>query len=416
MSKVFKFGGSSIKGVESIKNVSEILFSHKNDDLFIIFSAMGKVTNMLEDVLDKYVNHSSKTDYLLQKVKDFHYSILDNLFEKEEQIYNDVNNLFVEIEWVLEDDPNENYDYDYDQIVSVGELISTKIMSSYLNKIGFKNNWIDARDIIKTDNTHRFAKVNWSITEKSILSVKSEFPKITQGFIGCTSENFTTTLGREGSDFSAAIIGYCINATEVVIWKDVDGLLNSDPRYFENSELLEEIPFTEAIELAYYGAKVIHPKTIYPLKRKSIPLFVKSFISPNNRGTIIKNDVEITPLIPSYIVKENQILISISDNNLSFIVENHLSEIFNVLSELNISVNLMQNSAVSFSICIDNNKKRVSKLIKILNGSFNVYFNDNLTLFTIRHYDDKAVSLVLKDKELILEQKSRNTVQIVVKQ
>ncbi|MBT5090578.1 MAG: aspartate kinase, partial [Flavobacteriales bacterium] len=328
MIKVFKFGGASIMDVQNIKNVGNILQKYDSQELVIVFSAIGKVTNMLEDVVDSYVQKSVNTNDVLQKVKDFHSAILNGIFKEDHPIFDIVNNLFVEIEWVLEDEPNQYYAYDYDQIVSVGEFLSTQIMSAYLQQIGFENTWLDVRDLIRTDNTHRNAKVDWETTADSIKRNVKTKHCVTQGFLGCTSENFTSTLGREGSDFSASILAFCLDVSEVVIWKDVPGIMNADPRYFSDAKLLSQVSFDEAIELAFYGAKVIHPKTIQPLKQKNIPLRIKSFINPDAEGSIINSKVDKSSDIPSFIVKENQILISISDVNLSFIVGNHMNQIF----------------------------------------------------------------------------------------
>ena len=319
MIKVFKFGGASIKDVQGIKNVGEILQKYDADSLVIIFSAIGKVTNMLEKVVEAYVLKNEKSVLALRKVKDFHSDILNDLFTETHPIYDVVNNLFVEIEWVLEEEPNQDYAYDYDQIVSIGEFLSTQIMSAYLQQIGFENSWQDARNLIRTDNTYRNAKIDWEITTDLIGTSIKEKHTITQGFIGCTSENFTTTLGREGSDFTAAILAYCLDAKEVVIWKDVPGMMNADPKFFEQAQLLNQVSFDEAIELAFFGAKVMHPKTIQPLKKKNIPLRIKSFFHPSNEGTVIKEGVS-NANIPSFIVKENQVLISLSEVNLAFIV------------------------------------------------------------------------------------------------
>ena len=415
MYTVFKFGGASIKDVESIKNVGEILLSYAENKLIVVFSAMGKITNMLENVVEVYVQKSSDPFKELQKVKDFHEDIINNLFDKNHSIFDEVNNLFVEVEWVLENDSSSEYSYDYDQIVSIGEFLSTKIMSAYLQQVGFKNNWLDARDLIRTDNTHRNAKIDW---KTSITIIKNQIKYkhcITQGFLGCTSENFTTTLGREGSDFTAAILAFALDAFEVVIWKDVPGMMNADPRHFSKAELLEQISFDEAIELAFYGAKVIHPKTIQPLKKKKIPLHIKSFTKPNAKGSQITDGVTTKSETSFFIVKDNQILISISDTSLAFIVETHMSKIFKLLAKHGIGVNMMQNSAVSFSICVDNDKYKIPALLNDLKENFDVFYNDELSLYTVRHYTDATAKELLKGKEVILEQKSRNTLQIVVK-
>ena len=415
MTKVFKFGGTSIKDVHNITRIEEILRKYASEDLVVVFSAMGKITNILEEVVENYIQKNGQAEDKLQLVKDFHTHLLGELFESNHAIYNEVNNLFVEIEWVLEDEPNPNYAFNYDQIVSVGELLSTKIMSAYLNKNSFKNSWVDARDIIRTDNKYRNAKIDWEKTISSCKENINSFPIITQGFIGCTSENFTTTLGREGSDFTAAILAFSLDAEQVIIWKDVDGVLNADPRFFEEPEQLMSIPFEEAIELAYYGAKVMHPKTIQPLQKKSISLEVKSFLNPKKEGSIIGDFESITPFVPSYIVKENQILISVADKHLSFIVEEHLSSIFSLFSNFGARVNMMQNSAVSFSFCIDNDSHKIPELLDALKKKFEVYFNENLIMYTIRHYNEDSISKLLINKELLLEQKSRHTIHLVVK-
>ena len=415
MTKVFKFGGTSIKDANNIKRIAEILIKYASENLVVVFSAMGKITNMLEEVVEDYMQKNGQAEDKLQLVKDFHAHLLDELFESDHAIYNEVNNLFVEIEWVLEDEPNPDFAFNYDQIVSIGEMLSTKIMSAYLSENGFKNSWLDARDIIRTDNKYRNAKIDWEQTITFCKDKITHFPIITQGFIGCTSENFTTTLGREGSDFTAAILAFALDVKQVIIWKDVDGVLNADPRFFEDTEQLMKIPFEEAIELAYYGAKVMHPKTIQPLQKKSIPLEVKSFLSPEKESSIIGDYKVVEPFTPSFIVKKNQILISISDKNLSFIVEEHLSSIFSLFSRYGVRVNMMQNSAISFYVCVDNDSHKVPELLTALKEDFQLYFNDKLTMYTIRHYDEDSIAKLLINKELLLEQKSRHTIHLVVK-
>jgi aspartate kinase len=414
MYTVFKFGGASIRDVENIINVGRILTSYSSNKLVIIFSAMGKVTNMLENVVESYTHKNTDSFDVLQKVKDFHSNILNDLFVEKHSIFDEVNNLFVEIEWVLEDDPNKDYSYDYDQIVSIGEFLSTKIMSAYLLQIGFDNSLLDVRDLIKTDNSFRNAKVDWTKSTTCIKNNIKERHCITQGFLGCTSENFTTTLGREGSDFSAAILAFSLQAKEVVIWKDVPGMMNADPKHFEHSQLLEKISYDDAIELAFFGAKVIHPKTIQPLKKKQIPLLVKSFLKPNNLGSRIDESASNMSEITSFIIKENQILISISDSYLSFIVETHMSKIFGLLVKHEVSINMMQNSAVSFSICVDYDKYKIPELLADLQYDFKVFYNENLSLCTIRHYQKNSADCLLKGKKILLEQRSRNTLQMVV--
>ena len=415
MTKVFKFGGASIKDVESIQNVGEILQGYADENLVIVFSAMGKVTNMLEEVVEAYVQNSNNATKALQKVKDFHAEIINTLFVKEHPIFDEVNNLFVEIEWVLEEEPNQDYAYDYDQIVSIGEFLSTRIMSAYLSQISFENTWLDARDLIRTDNSYRNAKVDWETTTTFLKNTIKDKHNITQGFIGCTSENFTSTLGREGSDFTAAILAYCLDAKEVVIWKDVPGMMNADPKHFADAQLLNKVSFDEAIELAFFGAKVIHPKTIQPLKKKQISLQIKSFLNPEGKGSQIAEGLVTSPEIPSFIAKENQVLISIADENLAFIVETHMSHIFSILAKHRIGVNLMQNSAVSFLICVDNDSHKIPQLIKELKGFFKVLTTESLRLFTIRNYTEKSIAQFLQDKDIVLEQKSDDTMQLVAR-
>ena len=414
MQVIYKFGGASIKDADSIKNVLEIVQERKIDKLYIIFSAIGKVTNMLEELVDLYASFQD-TSTQLSKIKKFHYNIMDQLFSRDDKIFEVINNLFIEIEWILEEEYNSEYDYNYDQIVSVGELLSTNIMSAYLQKNDCINTLIDARDIIKTNDNFRSADIDWDLTESSIRTIKESDIMITQGFIGCTKQNSTTTLGREGSDFTAAILAYFLDVYELVIWKDVPGILNADPRFFNNTQKFKILPFEEAIELAFYGAKVIHPRTIQPLKKKSIPLTVKSFIDLKSSGTVIKKTNKIEPAVPSYIVKEDQVLISISDKSLDFIIEKHLSSIFSLFYDNGIRVNMMQNSAVSFSVCVDNDKHKIPNLLDILNKKFDVYYNQDLTLITIRHYTDLIVSDFLKGRDIILEQRTRSTLQLIMK-
>ena len=413
MIEILKFGGASIKNTDSIKSVVKILKTYDNKNIVIVFSAIANVTNMLEELVELYTEKSSKVSSKINEIKKLHFDILKDLFNKNHQVYNTVNNLFIEIDWALEEEPNLEFSYDYDQIVSVGELLSSNIMSAYLKECGFSNIFLDIRDVLKTDNSHQNANIDWQLTEKCANDNISSFPSVTQGFIGCTSENFTTTLGREGSDFSAAILASVLNASKVVIWKDVDGVLNADPRYFNETQVIPRLSFTEAVELAFYGAKVIHPKTIQPLQNKMIPLHVRSFINTNKVGTVIDNSENINNLA-SFIVKKNQILLSISDKNLSFIVEEHLGYIFSLFSKNNIVVNLMQNSAVSLSLCVDNNRYNLSRSIDELSKKFDVLYNNDLMLYTIRNYNEQVISSFVKDKNILLEQKSRNTIQFIV--
>ncbi len=419
--KVFKFGGASVKDAEAVKNVASILNLYKGEKIVVVVSAMGKTTNMLEKLVNTYFYKTGDPGIALEEVIDFHFQILHLLFRDEKHpVYAEINNCFVEIEWSLEEDLGKGYGFVYDQVVSVGEVISSKIISAYLNDSGIRNYWLDVRDCIRTDNSYREAIVDWELTSKYISEIiPAAFSKnqaiVTQGFIGSTSENFTTTLGREGSDYSAAILAYGLDAKQVVIWKDVPGILNADPKWFEETIKLDQLSYNEAIELFYYGATVIHPKTIKPLQNKSIPLFVKSFVMPGEMGTVISNSSHTEPLIPSYIFKINQVLLSISANDFSFIVEENLSTIFSLFAKHAIKINLMQNSAISFSVCIDNDPFKVPTLIDELKQAFKVLYNEDLELLTIRHYNQEVIDRTIKNKEIFIEQKSRNTVQFVVK-
>ena len=413
MIKVLKFGGASIKNSERIANVFSIINNFKNQKIIIVFSAIANVTNLLEDLVDLYFNNSQQLKSKLLEIRNVHAQITKELFEKDHQVFIEIEKIFSEIDFFLKTNSNKNLSFVYDQIVSAGELLSSKILSNYLTNNNFENRLVDARDIIKTNDKYQNANIDWASTKDKIKSYLVDFPIITQGFIGSDSSNYTTTLGREGSDFTAAIIANVLNVSEVTIWKDVDGVLNADPRYFNDFVLLDQLPYSEAVELAFYGAKVIHPRTIQPLQEKNIPLIVRSFLNYDNKGTIINNDNK-NLSIPSFIVKENQVLISISDNNLSFIIEEHLSWIFFVLDRYDIRLNLMQNSAVSFSICVDNKRTSINSLIAELSSKFKVYYNDSVKLFTIRHYNQDSIDKVIANKKVLLEQKSRNTVQFVV--
>ena len=416
MYRVFKFGGASIKDAASIVNVCEIINSYKRENLIIVFSAIGKVTNQLEKIVDAFFYKEDNPFTLLDNLKNFHLKIVDELFNKKDPIYEDIDNLIVDIQYIIEEQKvTKDYSYIYDQIVSIGEFLSTKILSAYLHRCSYKHTLIDIRDLIRTDNTHRNAKVDWHTTTSFINTNIVSKCYVTQGFIGCTSENFTTTLGREGSDFTAAILAFALEAKDVVIWKDVPGMMNADPNFFNDSKLIDELSFDEAIELAYYGAKVIHPKTIQPLKKKGITLHIKSFKQPLKKGTLISNNVKELSKLPFYINKQNQILISISDSLLSFIVEEHISKIFKILEKHSVRVNMMQNSAISFSICVDNDRHTIAHLLKDLQSSFKIYYNKKVSLYTIRNYNTESLKNIIQKKKLLLEQRSRNTIQLVIK-
>jgi aspartate kinase len=416
--KVFKFGGASVKDASGIKNVYEVLQKVGHEDVLLVISAMGKTTNALEVVIKDYFDKSPELQSSIQEVKKYHNQILMDLYDDDKDpVFAAANKLFADLEHFLKTNKSPNYNFVYDQVVSFGEMISTTIVSHYFNHRGLKNHWLDVRDFIKTDNTYRDAVVDWEETQKAISkNVKKKNLNITQGFLGADENNFTTTLGREGSDYTAAIFAYCLSAESVTIWKDVPGVLNADPRYFENATLLNQISYREAIELAFYGATVIHPKTLQPLQKKEIPLYVKSFINPLLPGTSVSKGADLEPHTPCFIVKKNQLLISLSSLDFSFIMEENISEIFALFHKYKMKVHLIQNSAISFSVCIDDKFGNFSALKNILSKKFKVTYNDNVSLYTIRHFNEKSVNAVAQNKEVLLRQVSRETMQVVTRE
>ena len=421
--KVFKFGGASVKDAPSVSNVASIIKKFPDQNILVVISAMGKTTNALEKVVNDFFYKKGDAHAALEEVKRYHYTIMNHLFpDITNSVFEEVNNFFVEVEWVLEEEPNRSYGFIYDQIVSIGELISTKIVSAYLNANGVKNNWLDARDCLRTDNTYREGKIEWELSRKMVNEIaKPQFTSenkilLTQGFIAGTSENYTTTLGREGSDYTAAIFSHLLGAEEMYIWKDVPGVLNADPKFYKEAQKLEQLGYHDAIELAYYGATVIHPKTIKPLENKNIPLYVKSFLNPEAAGTVIKTNAQTKPLIPSFIFKSNQVLISISAKDFSFIAEENLATIFSLFASLGVKINLMQNSAISFSVCVDDDEFKIPPLIEQLQKDFKVLYNTGLMLYTIRHYYQNTIEAITEGKEILLEQRSRHTAQFVMRE
>jgi aspartate kinase len=421
---VFKFGGASVRDADSVRNVCNIIRGFSKEQLVIVVSAMGKTTNALEQVVKaRFVSDDlSLPKSHLEGVRSFHQQIMESLFaDKNNPVFDRVNNVFVELEWGLEDDTARGFDFMYDQVVSAGELISTTIVHEYLQSQGLNIAFADARDLVRTDNTYREGKVEWDETlSRSHAQIGQLFSNghigvITQGFIGGTSENYTTTLGREGSDYTASILAYCMDAKAVYIWKDVPGVLNADPKHFPDAQKLETMSYNDAIELAYFGASVIHPKTIKPLENKGIPLHVKSFMDPLLSGTVIGRDYQTKPLIPSYIFKDNQMLISISAKDFSFIAEDHLSDIFSLFAQSSVKINLMQNSAISFSVCIDNDSRNVPQLLDSLKNRYRILYNEGLQLYTIRHYYPSTIESLTHGKEVLLEQRSRQTAQLVLR-
>ena len=416
--KIFKFGGASVKDASGIKNVYDVLQKLGYEDVLLVVSAMGKTTNALEIVIKNYFEKSPELQASVQEVKKYHNQILLDLFEDEnETVFNEVNKLFAELDSFLNQNKSPNYNFVYDQIVSYGELLSTTILSHYMNFRNIKTQWIDVRNFIKTDTNYRDANVDWELTQKNISkNIKKKILHITQGFLGSDENNFTTTLGREGSDYTAAIFAYCLNAESVTIWKDVPGVMNADPRYFENASLLNQISYREAIELAFYGASVIHPKTLQPLQKKEIPLFVKSFLNPMLPGTSVSKGADLEPHLPCFIVKKNQLLLSLSSIDFSFIMEENISKIFGLFHQFKMKVSLIQNSAISFSVCLEDKFGNFNELKNTLSKQFKVSYNENVSLYTIRHFDEKAAKMVEKDKIVLLKQVSRETMQIVTKE
>ena len=418
--KVFKFGGASVNSADAVRNMAHIVQKHlESAPLVVVVSAMGKTTNLLEELVPG-ITSDNEHKALRQRLEDYHIDIVKSLIPNDKSIVNKVYTLLHQLDSTIAtlQSDSEHYNYNYDQVVSFGELISTTIIAHYLNHLGINTLWEDARQCIVTDNHHREGRVDWESTRGECWRLKDNATGyqvvVTQGFIGATSDLKTTTLGREGSDYSAAILAYCLDAESVTIWKDVPGFLNADPKFFANTVKISQIPYNEAIELAYYGASVIHPKTVKPIQNKGIPLYIRSFITPEADGSSIGDYKTIVPETPLYIFKNNQILLSILPRDYSFIAEDNLQVIFGILSKIGIRVNLMQNSALSFSICIDNNPQLVAPLIEELKNMFRVRYNQNLQLITIRYYTQEVIDRIVAGRPILLEQRSRTTEQLIV--
>lgn len=419
---VFKFGGASVKDASAVRNVAEIIRLYPNEKLLVVISAMGKTTNLLETIVTAYwQKDTSAFESAIQETEKYHLQIASDLFQDTSApIFSEIQDIFNTLRQKIKETPSTDFSLEYDQIVSLGEVLSTKIVAAFLQNYNFSASWADARNLIKTDDSYRDGNVNWektqtAIEEKLIPVFKEKNIVITQGFIGSSDQQKTTTLGREGSDYSAGIFAFCTNAKSVTIWKDVPGMLNADPKYFEDTVKLDEISFKEAIELSYYGASVIHPKTIKPLQNKGIPLYVKSFIAPAEKGTIIHSCMDYDDLVPSFIVKQNQLLLSIMPKDFSFMVEENLREVFELLSNTKVKINLMQNSALSFSFLVDADKIDFDRLLNLLKSNYDVKFNRDLELVTIRHYDQATIDKMSEGKEKILEQRDRQTVRLLLK-
>jgi aspartate kinase len=420
--KVFKFGGASVNSADAVRNMAQIVQTHmESAPLVVVVSAMGKTTNLLEKLVPGIACDDKAA--LRQQLNDYHRSIASTLMPDNKDVQHKIDALLTSLDNLCASLPADidHYNYNYDQVVSHGELLSTTIIAEYLNSLGINTLWTDARQLIKTDAHYREGRVDWQATQQAVLQLKQSNNQaikqsqviLTQGFIGST-DGGTTTLGREGSDYSAAIIAYCLKAESITIWKDVPGFLNADPKFFADTVKISQIPYNEAIELAYYGASVIHPKTVKPIQNMGIPLYIRSFITPEAEGSSIGNYRTIVPTTPLYIFRNNQILLSILPRDYSFIAEDNLQVIFGILNELGIRVNLMQNSALSFSICVDNNPQLVPTLIEKLNNMFRVRYNENLQLITIRYYTQKVIDHIVAGRPILLEQRSRTTEQLIV--
>jgi aspartate kinase len=428
---VFKFGGASVNAAAGVRNVGRIVEQYTGKTLVVIVSAMGKTTNALEAILNEYWRKDPIA--LIERFREFeeyHYKIMHELFpETHDLVYGEVDSLFNQLRGYIRKghlytSDRLSYDFEYDQIVSFGELISTVIVHHYLLQSGKKSVWHDARELIRTDDTYRDARVNW---EETGANIRNRFNNagseqslngiihLTQGFIGSDQKNNTTTLGREGSDFSAAIVAWALGAKEMFIWKDVPGVMNADPKWMPGAIKIDSLSYREAIELAYYGASLIHPKTIKPLENANIRLQVRSFVDPEASGTIVENLREWRIPFPIFIRKTNQVLISLSTRDFSFVLEENLSEIFRVIAMFRIKVNLMQNSAISFSVCMDHDPMKVDPLITYLEKDYEVRYNSGLELITIRHYNEEALNKMIKNRQIMLELRSRNTCQLLLR-
>ena len=417
--KVFKFGGASVKDAPAIENLYQIMRLYPDDTVVVVISAMGKTTNFLEKVLEAYHQRPEEVPALVDELQRQHEQVAEQLVPDPGSIVDSLRQLFRQLRERLSCAPSQNYDFDYDQIVSFGELLSTTLISGYLNIAGIPNTWLDARRVIRTDSTFREGRVGWETSARQIQdAVAAGFGKgrvvLTQGFIGGTAENLTTTLGREGSDYSAAIIAHSLDAESVTIWKDVPGLLNADPKRFPDAVKLDHIPYEEALELTFYGASVIHPKTLKPLQNKQIPLYVKSFFHPENEGSVITN-CRLSTGVPSYIVKDGQVLLTLFPKDFSFMGVENLSDVFTQLANYRVKINMMQNSALSLSICTDNVGERLKKCVDALKKRYKVKYNDPVQLITIRHHTPESVEKAVGDRKVLMRQTSRATIQFVVK-
>ncbi|WP_374959974.1 aspartate kinase [Gilvibacter sp.] len=417
--RIFKFGGASVKDATGVQNLKRVLEYTGSEELVVVVSAMGKTTNALEAVVTAYFKKDGSVQEAIAQSKSYHESILQDLFpNKNHPIHKQIGDFFVDMDDFLSHNRSETHAFVYDQVVSFGELISTTIVAAYLNENGHPNTWLDVRSCIKTDSNYRDPRVDWQLTQELIKKgVDRKGLTITQGFLGSeVNNNFTTTLGREGSDYTAAIFGYCLDAESVTIWKDVPGVLNADPRHFTKTQLLNHISYREAIELAFYGASVIHPKTLQPLQRKEIPLFVRSFIKPEDPGTCVTKGQALDPMVSCFILKQDQVLISLSSLDFSFMMEDHIGEVFKLLHQYKMKVELIQNSAISFSVVVDNKFKKLPDLLAHLRQHFSVTHYEGVTLYTVRHAKPEEIKALVKGQKVLLKQEAQETVQVVIGQ
>ncbi|MCB0756064.1 MAG: aspartate kinase [Flavobacteriales bacterium] len=417
--RVFKFGGASVRDAESVKNVHNIISKYTDKPLVVVVSAMGKTTNKFENLVNTHFLKQPTTE-ILEDLRTCHGDIVKELFgDAAKPVLEDIDNTLVEVEWALDDPEGLDRHFQYDQIVSIGEMLSTKIISAYLKHQGLSNEWVDARDLIRTDNNYQDAKIEWDTTKEMTNARISQALKkanvvVTQGFIGGTSENFTTTLGREGSDFTAAILAHCLGAESVTIWKDVPGVLNADPKFYEDTVLIPEMSYFDAMELAYFGTSVIHPKTIKPLQNSNIPLYVRSFVDHDSPGTVVSNRNDLK-IVPSFIVKPDQVLVSITPKDYSFVTETHFTNIYTVLSAIRMKANCAQNSAVNFSFSTNNDPEKLKELEQRLSDEYHLTFIEGAELVTVRYYDEDTISRITKGKNLLLDHRTPTSAQLVVK-
>ena len=414
--KIFKFGGASVKSAEGIKNLAHILDSVTENHIVVI-SAIGKMTNKFEELSLIYFKQQSSVQSIFEEINNYHLNIINDLFEEQDDIYVLYKKQIDSLETKLASEASLDYNYEYDQIVSYGEILSTTIVSAYLNKIGQKNKWIDIRKGIKTDCTFREGKIDWELSTKlcnELFRFQNTFKYVTQGFIAGTTTNMTTSLGREGSDYTGAILANLLDAESLTIWKDVPGIMSADPKEYEDASILRFLSYRESIELAHFGAKVIHPKTIKPLENKNIPLFVKSFIHPEEKGSIVSNNSENSNKEPIYIHKRNQVLLSLSPRDLSFIGEEELYSIVSLAKRNNTKINLIQSSAISLSHCCDFKEELFSSFFDKLKKDFFFLYNENKELITVRHFNEESIKRVTEGKNILLEQRTRVTAHFVV--